>query len=63
MFDNRDGNRVDRSGAGTSMLIHQGGGNNTWSAGCQTIARGDFNQAVNLVGGQRAFSYVLVKGR
>jgi hypothetical protein len=45
------------------MLIHQGGGNNTWSAGCQTIARGDFNQAVNLVGGQRAFSYVLVKGR
>ncbi len=63
IFDSRDGNRIDRSGAGTSMLIHQGGGNNTWSAGCQTMAPGDFNQFVNLVGGQREFSYVLVNAR
>jgi GH24 family phage-related lysozyme (muramidase) len=59
-FDSRDSNRIDRSGAGTSMLIHQGGENNTWSAGCQTLPRSEFNAFLNSLGGQQTFSYVLV---
>lgn len=59
-FDSRDVSRLDRSGAGRSMLIHQGGASNTWSAGCQTLASRDFNAFVAALGGQRSFSYVLV---
>jgi hypothetical protein len=61
-FDSRDSNRIDRSGAGTSMLIHQGGSNNTYSAGCQTMAPTDFNNFLRSLGGQQSFSYVLVNG-
>jgi GH24 family phage-related lysozyme (muramidase) len=60
LFNANDSNRIDRSGAGTSMLIHQGGNDNTWSAGCQTIAKADYNNFLNALGGQQSFSYVLV---
>jgi LysM repeat protein len=63
VFDARDTARIDRTGAGTSMLIHQGGGNNTWSAGCQTMAKSDFNAFVGALGGQKTFSYVLVDAK
>jgi GH24 family phage-related lysozyme (muramidase)/LysM repeat protein len=60
-FSSADGGRrIDRSTAGTSMLFHQGGANNTWSAGCQTLAKNDFNAFLNTLGNQRSFSYVLV---
>lgn len=59
-FDANDRNGRDATGAGRSMLIHQGGANNTWSAGCQTLAGADFNAFVAALGGQRSFSYVLV---
>ncbi len=59
-FDASDRNGLDRTGAGRSMLIHQGGASNTWSAGCQTLAGADFNSFVAALGGQRSFSYVLV---
>jgi GH24 family phage-related lysozyme (muramidase)/LysM repeat protein len=62
-FTAADSNRIDRSGAGTSMLIHQGGANNTWSAGCQTIPKAQFDDFVAALGGQKAFSYILVDGR
>ncbi|MCI4592607.1 glycoside hydrolase family protein [Sphingobium sp. BYY-5] len=62
-FTATDTNRIDRSGAGTSMLIHQGGASNTWSAGCQTIPKAQFDDFVAALGGQKAFSYVLVDGR
>lgn len=62
VFDARDPNRIDRTGAGTSMLIHRGGDDNTWSAGCQTIPRGTYADFQAALGGQRAFSYVLVNG-
>jgi hypothetical protein len=58
-FDRNDRNGLDASGAGRSMLIHQGGASNTWSAGCQTMAGADFNAFVSALGGQRSFSYVL----
>jgi GH24 family phage-related lysozyme (muramidase) len=61
-FDSNDRNRIDSSGAGTSMLIHQGGSNNTYSAGCQTMAKTDFNNFLSALGGQQSFSYVLVNG-
>ena len=62
-FNAADGRNVDRSGAGRSMLIHTGGASNTYSAGCQTMARSDYNQFVSALGGQREFSYVLVDAR
>lgn len=58
-FTAADTNRIDTSGAGRSMLIHQGGATNTWSAGCQTIPKAQFNDFVAALGGQQAFSYVL----
>lgn len=58
-FDASDRNGRDATGAGRSMLIHQGGAGNTWSAGCQTLAGADFNAFVAALGGQRSFSYVL----
>ena len=57
LFNGGDPSRIDRQGAGTSMYIHQGGSNNTWSAGCQTMP--DLDGFVSALGGQREFSYVL----
>lgn len=51
---------VDRTGAGRSLLIHQGGNSSTGSAGCQTLRPADFNQLLATLGGQTRFSYVLV---
>lgn len=62
-FTAADANRIDSKGAGTSMLIHQGGATNTWSAGCQTLPKAQFNDFVAALGGQQAFSYVLVNAR
>lgn len=59
-FDARDSNRIDRTGAGTSMLIHQGGSSNTGSAGCQTMAPGTYNAFLDAIGRNNSFSYVLV---
>lgn len=59
-FNASDRNGIDRTGAGTSMLIHQGGAGNTWSAGCQTISQNDYNQFLRSLGGQTNFSYVLI---
>lgn len=62
-FDGGDRNRIDHSGARRAMLIHQGGRNNTWSAGCQTIRSADFDAFVRALGGQNSFSYVLMNAR
>jgi GH24 family phage-related lysozyme (muramidase)/LysM repeat protein len=62
-FTAADPDRIDRSGVGRSMLIHQGGSTNSWSAGCQTIPKAAFNDFVAALGGQQAFSYVLVDGQ
>ena len=51
---------IDRSGAGRSMLIHQGGNGTTGSAGCQTLNPADFAALLKGLGTQRSFSYVLV---
>lgn len=51
---------IDRTGAGRSMLIHQGGNSTTGSAGCQTLRPSDFNALLGALGGQSRFSYVLV---
>ncbi len=60
LFTSADPGRIDSRGAGRSMLIHQGGSGNTWSAGCQTMASHDFNQFLSTLAGQTEFSYVLV---
>jgi LysM repeat protein len=52
--------QVDRTGAGRSLLIHQGGNNSTGSAGCQTLRPSDFNALLGGLGRQSTFSYVLV---
>lgn len=62
-FTAADASRIDSSGAGRSMLIHQGGATNTWSAGCQTVPKAQFNDFVAALGGQQAFSYVLADAR
>lgn len=62
-FTPADTNGIDRSGAGRSMLIHQGGAANTWSAGCQTIPKAQYNDFVAALGGQQSFSYVLTYAR
>lgn len=59
-FDASDANRIDRTGAGRSMLIHQGGTNNSWSAGCQTLPKAEFNALLATLGGQQSFSYLLI---
>lgn len=51
---------VDRTGAGRSLLIHQGGRTTTGSAGCQTLNPSDFDALLTGLGNQRSFSYVLV---
>lgn len=59
-FTAADADRIDPSGAGRSMLIHQGGTSNTWSAGCQTIPKAEYDDFLAALGNQKAFSYVLV---
>ncbi len=59
-FNSADKNRLQNNN-GSSFLIHQGGSNNTWSAGCQTMATGDYQRFVNSVAGQGTFSYVLIQ--
>lgn len=59
-FNANDNNRLQNNN-GSSFLIHQGGSNNTWSAGCQTMATGDYQRFVDSVAGQGTFSYVLVQ--
>lgn len=56
-----DGDMVDEAGAGRSMLLHRGGtGDDTWSAGCQTITNADYKRFLNDLGGQDHFSYILI---
>lgn len=54
--------QVDRTGAGRSLLIHQGGNGSTGSAGCQTMRPSDYSAFLAELGGQTRFSYVLVSG-
>ncbi len=58
-YDESAAKVTDTSGAGTSLLIHRGGENNTWSAGCQTMPPEEFDKFKALVGGQGSFTYVL----
>lgn len=60
LFTAHDANRIDRSGAGRSMHIHRGGNDNTWSAGCQTIPKSRYDAFLAALGGQKAFSYILI---
>ncbi len=64
-FTNADPNRIDRTGAATSMYIHQGGSDaaakvNTWSAGCQTIPKNRFSAFLGHVPANATFYYVLL---
>ena len=63
LFDRRDPVRIDRTGAQTTMYIHQGGRSNTQSAGCQTVPSAEYNQFLRTLGRQTTFSYVLVTAR
>ena len=49
----------DAGGAAGSMLIHQGGEGNTWSAGCQTMPPAEYERFKSLVSGQGSFVYDL----
>lgn len=67
-FTRHDPSRIDRRGAGTTMYIHRGGavgekGNNTWSAGCQTIPLNVYPDFHNALGSSRQFFYVLINAR
>lgn len=50
----------DRTGVGRSMYVHRGGNDNSWSAGCQTIPKSHYDAFLVALGGQTAFSYILV---
>ena len=55
------GDLIDEVGAGRTMLLHRGGsGNDTWSAGCQTITNSDYWRFLSDLGSQDHFSYVLI---
>lgn len=63
-FDGRDANRIDRTGAQRSILIHRGGSETfTGSAACQTIKPSQYASflAAISITTQREFSYVLVR--
>jgi YD repeat-containing protein len=61
LFNAADGSaRVDRSGAGRTILFHPGGSSFTGSAGCQTMNRPVFQQFLATLGRQTTFSYILV---
>ena len=64
-FTASDPQRIDRTGAGTSMYIHRGGISstsqpNTWSAGCQTIPGNDYARFLAALGSVQSFHYVLL---
>lgn len=59
-FDSADPHRIDPTGAAQSMLVHRGGSDNTWSAGCQTIPMGDYQAFLDLVAAQGEVSYLLM---
>lgn len=56
-----DGDAFDPTGAGRTMLLHRGGsGDDTWSAGCQTITNSDYWRFLRDLGNQDHFSYILI---
>jgi hypothetical protein len=64
-FTAADPSRIDPTGAGTTMYIHQGGTDNTatvntWSAGCQTIPRNRFATFLSHIPVNATFHYVLI---
>ena len=60
-FSILDGDAFDPTGAGRSMLLHRGGsGDDTWSAGCQTITNSDYWRFLRDLGAQDHFSYILI---
>lgn len=58
--DNRFGAGDASTRSGSDFLFHAGGRSMTGSAGCQTLAPGDFRDFWATLGGQRDFSYVLM---
>jgi murein DD-endopeptidase MepM/ murein hydrolase activator NlpD len=63
-FDANDNNRIDRSGAQRSILIHRGGSERfTGSAACQTIKPSQYQSflAAISITSQPEFSYVLAR--
>lgn len=65
LFTSADPSRIDRSGAGTTMYIHQGGSDagaiaNTWSAGCQTIPKNRYGTFLSHIPLNATFYYVLI---
>ena len=65
LFSNADPSRIDPSGAGTSMYIHQGGSDavahpNTWSAGCQTIPKNRYGTFLTHIPVNATFYFVLI---
>lgn len=61
VWDAADGEgRIDPTHVGRTMYIHRGGDDNTWSAGCQTIRKSDYNAFMSSLGGQTGFSYILI---
>jgi LysM repeat protein len=60
VWDSRDPGRSDLSGQDFGIYFHRGGSNNTYSAGCQTLAQNDFNRFWSSLGSQSNFNYTLV---
>jgi hypothetical protein len=65
LFTNADPSRIDPTGAGTTMYIHQGGSDaganpNTWSAGCQTIPKNRYATFLGHIPVNSVFNYVLI---
>lgn len=63
-FDGNDRNRIDRTGAQRSILIHRGGSERfTGSAACQTIKPSQYPSFLSAIAisSQPEFSYVLVR--
>lgn len=68
-FDEKDEQLIiDKSAMmeGRTIHFHYGGENDTWSAGCQTMKKADFQRFQDDIGegrnaGQSIFTYVLVK--
>ena len=62
-FDLGDGPlRIDTTTTGRSMLFHRGGsvGVATWSSGCQTVPKDQYNKFLASLEGQNQFSYILI---
>ena len=65
LFTSADPSRIDSTGAGTTMYIHQGGSDagasaNTWSAGCQTIPKNRYATFLSHIPKNATFYYVLI---